>query len=226
VRAVVGSRAISHNARMTDPGARPLSRPRGLVALAVLVATGVGVTAGYLQWKAPDLLARRAATRREVASASATFETRLATWVRFGDPQVHNRIQMMRLSERQPVLVTHAIGVQGGEVELFGVDLSDLPRALLAIDGSTLRLRVPAPRSLGRGRLAGEQTDYIPVFADRSLAPDPKARLEELLGWALKELSGALERDLPGARLVIEVGPETDWAAIASNRALASPSPP
>lgn len=205
------------------PSISPRARPRGLVALALLVIAGVGVTAGYLQWKAPDLLERKAATNREIASASQSETSRLATWVRFGNPQIHNRMLLMRLSEHQPSLVTHAIGESAGEVEIFGIDLRDPPRDLVRIDGPVLRLRVPAPRSQGRGRLSGEQTNYVPVFADPALAPDPAARLEELLRWALKDLAAALERDLPGARLVIEVGPEASWAEVAAAAAASAP---
>ena len=198
-------------------------RARGLVTLSALVLLGVGVTAGYLQWRAPDLLARREAIAREVAASPSSPEGRLATWVLFGgDPQIHNRLQQMRFSEARPWLVTHAVGAPADaapEVVFHGIDLASMPKELVRQDGLVLHLVLPAPRELGRGPLAGEHAPFVPVFARAELAPDATARARELVAWALGGLEKALGRDVPGATLVIEIGPATTWAEIVAARA-------
>lgn len=200
-------------------------RARGLVALAALVVLGVGVTAGYLQWKAPDLLARREAIAREVAASPSSPEGRLATWVLFGgDPQIHNRLQQMRFSEARPWLVTHAVGsaAAGGEVVFHGIDLAAMPKELVRQEGLALHLALPAPRELGRGPLEGEHASFVPVYASAELAPDATgaiARARDLVAYALGGLEKALGRDVPGATLEVEIGPAAGWAEIAAARA-------
>lgn len=202
--------------------ARAPSHPRvnGLVALLVLVVLGVGVTAGYLQWKAPELNRIVAGRKGEVKAAEKRSpEERLAKWIEMGNPLIHNRLLWMRFSAEQPWLVTHAVGVaSAGDLSIYGIDLTDMPRSLVAIDGLGARLELPRPRLLGRGPLAGGNAAFVPVFAEASAAPDPSRRGRELVEWALEGLSNALGRDIPGAELSIEVGPAASWGEIAAAR--------
>src|SRR5690349_21266377 len=110
--------------------ARPL-RAHGLLVIGLLVLVGVGVTAGYLQWKAPEVGEIIAGRKRAIAEAPKTPEGRLAQWLVFGAPQIHHRIEMMRFSAAQPWLVTHAVRLEPGSSDrlaIYGVDLTDMPK--------------------------------------------------------------------------------------------------
>lgn len=185
-------------------------RVNGLVVLAVLVVAGVGVTAGYLQWKAPDLTAIVAARRGELTTAPTTPEGRLNAWLVYGNAGMHNRLTQMRLSAEQPWLATHAIGGTG-PLDIFGIDLSEMPRELGQIDGLLVRVRLPLPVRLASAELTGVHAPFVPIYASSAQAPDPVVRAHELVAWALAGVGAALERDIPGARLSIEIGPGTSW---------------
>jgi catechol 2,3-dioxygenase-like lactoylglutathione lyase family enzyme len=196
-------------------------RASGLLVMFVLVVTGVGVTAGYLRWKAPEVGEIIAARRREIAATPSTPEGRLSKWLEFGAPQIHHRLEMMRFSSGQPWLVTHAVGTDPQALAIHGIDLAAMPKGIARLDGPTVRVKVPLPRRLGVGPLRGDNALSVPVYASDAAVPDPIERARFLLGFALDGLSQALERDIPGARLAIEVGPEESWEAIAG-----SPSAP
>ncbi len=173
---------------------------------------GVGVTAGYLQWKAPDLAEIVASRRGAIAAAPTSPEGRLHAWLDYGNAFMHNRLSQMRLSAEQPWLVTHAIGGDGA-LEIHGIDLTHMPTRLAEPDGLTVHVRVPAPKHLGTGALTGEHAPFVPVYARGADAPDPVARTKELVSWALAGVEKALERDIPGASLTVEVDPRTVWLA-------------
>jgi len=199
-------------------------RASGLIALAAIVVAGL-VAPGYFHWKAPEIRARRLSTEAEVAGAPTSPAGRIAAWTRFGgDPQIHNRLQAMRFSAEQPWLVTHALrtpdGDAGrGEVEFHGIDLGDMPRELVVVQGFEVRLVLPEPRVLGRGPLRGDHAGFVPVYEPGAAVPDPRARAREILLWALEDLGRALERDVPGARFTIEIGPHASWSAVRESRA-------
>lgn len=204
----------------TEPAAVRSPRARGLLVMAGLVVLGVGVTAGYLAWKAPEVGAIIAGRRRAIAEAPRTPEGRLANWLVFGAPQVHHRLEIMRFSAEQPWLVTHAIRVAGDDpdrVEFHGIDLSSLPRDVARIDGRIVRVKLPRPTLLGTGRLQGINAAAVPVAASESAVPDPIARAQYLVHFALDDLGKALERDIQGASLSIEIGPESSFEAIAGS---------
>jgi hypothetical protein len=100
-------------------------------------------------------------------------------------------------------------------VEIHGIDLSTLPRDVARIDGTTIRVHLPRPTLLATGPLRGSNAVAVPVAADPTAAPDPIARAEYLVHFALDDLAKALERDIPGAKLSIEIGPESSWKEIA-----------
>ncbi len=185
-------------------------RVNGLVVLAVLVIAGVGVTAGYLQWKAPDLSAIVASRRGALAAAPTSPAGRVHAWLDYGNAFMHSRLTQMRLSVEQPWLATHAVR-RAGQLDIFGIDLSQMPRELGEIEGLSVRVRVPVPTHLGSGELTGEHAPFVPIYASSSAAPDPIVRARELVTWALAGVGSALERDIEGATLTVEVGPETSW---------------
>lgn len=192
-------------------------RASGLGTLAVLIVLGVGVTSGYLQWKAPDLRARVASIRSEVAVAPASPEGRLANWAVYGDPLIHNRLLQMRFSAEQPWLVTHAVGTSPAALEIYGIDLTDMPRDIVRIEGLRAIVHLPAPRLLGIGPLTGDHASFVPVYPAESSAPAATERARELGRYALEGLGHALARDIEGASLAVEIGPESSFAEITAN---------
>jgi hypothetical protein len=207
-------------------------RASGLFVLAMLVLLGVGVTAGYLQWKAPEVHSIVEARRSEVAAAPSSTEGRLVHWSMYANALIHNRLQEMRFSAREPWLVAYAVSADSSErnlargaasdtsaVEMYGVDLADLSRDPAWIDGSRVVVRLPRARDLGRAELVGDNAPFVPVIPDARPLPDANQRAKELATWALQGLAQALERDIPKAHLEVEIGPETSWAEIASTRA-------
>jgi hypothetical protein len=193
-------------------------RVRGLLVLSALVAVGLCVSVGYFFWSltAKASAARRIidARKREIAEAPKTTEGRVAHWLVFGAPPIHHRLETMRFSAAQPWLVTHAVRAEGGEpgaVDIYGIDLTNLPLTIARVEGTTVRVELPLPRRLGTGALAGDNAAAVPIFPRADLAPDPVQRARFLVDFALGDLARALERDIPGAKLLIEIGPESSF---------------
>ena len=211
--------------RMDVPESEP-RRFRGLVVLAALVAVGLAVSAGYFIW---SLSSESSETwrivqerKREIAAAPKTPEGRLANWLVISAPQIHHRLQLMRFSAEQPWLVTHAVRTDpedNDHLAIHGIDFTDLPLTLGRIEGSTVRVRLPLPKELAVGALRGDNAVSVPIAARDDLAPDAILRASFLVHFALDPLAHALERDIPGATLAIEIGPETSWAEIAADSA-------
>jgi hypothetical protein len=206
--------------------AQPEFRARGLLVMLALVLVGLSVSAGYFFW---SLTSKASATwkiidarKREIAEAPTTPEGRLANWLKFGAPQIHHRLEIMRYSAAQPWLVTHAVRTAGGDdgrVEIYGIDLTGLPVSIARVESSTVHVKLPMPRRLSIGPLTGDNAVAVPVAARADLVPDPVERAKFLVHFALDDLSGALERDIPGAKLAIEIGPETSFDEISAGSA-------
>ncbi|MFN0009980.1 MAG: hypothetical protein ACKVXR_18965 [Planctomycetota bacterium] len=194
-------------------------RPSGIVVIGLLVASGVGVTAGYMQWKAPEVGELIAGRRREIAAAPKTTEGRLTQWLVYGVPQVHHRLTLMRFSAEQPWLVTHAIGKDPDSLAIHGIDLAAMPKEIAWVEGQAVRMRFPRPVLLARGPLTGPNAMSVPVAAAEESAPDGIERARHLIRFALDGLTQALERDIPGTQVSIGIGPEESWAEIAADRA-------
>jgi hypothetical protein len=206
--------------------AKPEFRARGLLVMLALVLVGLSVSAGYFFW---SLTSKASATwkiidarKREIAEAPTTPEGRLAHWLVFGAPQIHHSLEMMRFSAAQPWLVTHAVragGAEEGNVEIYGIDLSGLPVTIARVEGSTVHVKLPMPRRLAVGPLTGDNAVSVPVAARADLAPDPVERAKFLVHYALDRLFDALERDIPGAKIAIEIGPEASFEEISAGPA-------
>jgi hypothetical protein len=205
-------------ARMDRPGAEPFTRVSGMKTLFFLVALVLVVMLGYLQWKAPEVRAILDQRKSEIAAAPSSLEGRLAQWRKFGDAQIHNRLEMMRFSTEKPWLVGYAIRAPGdaaNESEFHGIDLASMPREISRIDALTIVVRLPRAGILGRGELTGDNAPFVPVYRDRASAPDENERVRGLASWALEPLARALERDIAGAQLRVEVGSESSWSELA-----------
>jgi hypothetical protein len=222
------SERAAHDAdakRARSPDDRSLAsrapfRASGLATLLVLVVLGVGVTAGYMQWKAPEVHAIVESRKKEVAAAPSTVEGRLVYWLKYADALIHNRLQEMRFSAEKPWLVAFARSIEGArEVEFYGIDLAELPRNLGRIEATSVYVRLPRAQDLGRGELTGDKAAFIPLVAAERDPPDANERARALAEWALEPLARNLERDIPGAHLLVAIGPETSWREIAESRA-------
>lgn len=184
-----------------DEGAGPAG-VNGLLVLAAIVAVGLATGAGFYRWKRGQMDAR---VERELAAAPETPAERLDLWLRLSGPQVHHRLAVVgRFAPDMPWLVTHAVARADGPPELWGLDCAELPRALAHREGLDVVVELPAPRSLARVALDALQAQKVPLYAPEA-SLDPAARLEDLALYLLEGIPRALERDIPGARIVIRV---------------------
>ena len=132
-------------------------------------------------------------------------------WLKYGGPQIHNRLQFLRLSPRMPWLVSHVVedGDPAGP-EVWGLDLAALPLDVARQDGLRVIVALPRPGLLGRGEPEGENARSVPRFGSRAQAPPVADRIRELVTWALShpnDMPGALAQHIPGATLSVEVAP-------------------
>jgi len=177
-------------------------RVSGLAVLAGIVVVGLITGAGFYRYQRGRMDARLAA---ELARAPETPAERAALWLRYGGPQIHHRLAVVgRFSPTRPWLVTHAVARSDGEPELWGIDCTSLTPELAHLEGLTVVVDLPAPRVLARASLASEQSQRVPLYAPET-SPDAAQRLSELALYLLEGIPGALERDVPGARLEIRV---------------------
>ena len=175
---------------------------RGPALLALVVVLGILPGAGYLQWRAPRV---RADIQRRLAAAPVEPEGRLEHWLEFGDPQIQTRLTPLRLSSKEPWLVTHVVEPEGSEPEIWGLLLEGPRPARLERVGMRVEVHFPAPRLLAHGRLTGDHARQVPRFASRAAAGDPVRRARELVEWFLAKTIEALAGDIPGAELAIVV---------------------
>jgi hypothetical protein len=194
----------------STPSAFSIQSMRGLIAVFALVVVGIGFGSQF--WKADELRETQRQIKEAIAAAPTSEEGRFEVWVRYANPQIHNCLQQMRLSQDRPWLVTHAVRIAGeSEVQFYGIDLEWIPLELAVRDGLVARVRLPAPVAVGRGPLTGEMERYVQVFAEGMRVPDPAVRLRGLVLRAFGELPAGLEKDLPFATLELEVGTEASW---------------
>jgi len=184
---------------------RGAARVSGLGVLSAIVVVGVATGAGFYRYQRALQDERLQA---EMAAVPTTPEERLGLWLELSGPQIHHRLAVVgRFTPEMPWLVTHAVAApDGGPPELWGIDCGELPKELARREGMTVVVPLPRPRGLGRATLTGERADRVPLFASDA-ALDPAARLRELALYLLEGIPGALERDVPGARLEIRVAP-------------------
>ncbi len=199
---------IVQDARMsTEP--RRFPRAPGLLILLGVVVIGLLSGAIPFRIKAPEvrdgIIAELAEKEREVT----TPEARLEAWLKFGVPQIHNRLRMLAFSPSMPFLISHGVREPGGLVELWGVDFLR-PDSIQVTDtrdeeGLVIEVHVPAPHNLGSGRLEGDNAERVPLYDSLEEVPDPQERVEELIEWFLGGMQKAVARDIPGVRMEVLV---------------------
>lgn len=183
-------------------------RANGLLILGVVVVLGLLSGAIPFQAKAPEIKAGIVAdlkVNQERMAAVRTPEERLAAWLDFGVPQIHNRLRMLSFSPSMPFLVSHAVETSGGLHELWGIDFRTPDSIEVDSEGLEVRVLIPAPTNLGVGRLEGDNAERVPVYPPGEGPADPRARVQELADWFLGGMADAIARDIPGATLRIEV---------------------
>ena len=199
-----------YNARMVSlPSAPRYRRANGLLILGLVVAVGMLSGAVPFQAKAPGIKAGIVAdlkVNEERMSEVQTPEQRLAAWLDFGVPQIHNRLRMLAFSPSMPFLVTHAVETSGGLHELWGIDFRDPDSVRVEAEGMVIRVHVPEPVNLGLGRLEGDNAERVPVYPAGGGPESPRERVLELTEWFLGGMAKAVARDIQGASLEILVG--------------------
>ena len=180
-------------------------RVAGIPVLAGIVVLGLLSGAAYYQYQRPRVVAQMQRARSE---APTTPRERLELWHRYGAAQIHHRLtQFARFTSEMPWLVTHAIGATAAEPpEIWGIDCDALPRELSHLEGMTVVVELPAPRALGRARLAGDSAGRVPLYAPDQPVPDPSERLRHLALFLLEGMPRALARDIEGASIEVRVG--------------------
>lgn len=187
---------------MESSDRRGVVRTSGIGVLLAIVVVGIATGAGFYRWQRGKLDARVA---EELAAAPTTPEERAALWLRLSGPQIHHRLAVVgRFTPEMPWLVTHAVARPDGPPELWGIDCAVLSKELAHLEGLTVVVTLPRPVALGRAELTGERAQRVPLFAPESV-PDLEVRLTDLALFLLEGIPHALERDVPGAHLVIRV---------------------
>jgi hypothetical protein len=193
----------------TLPAALPAVRTNGFLFVVVLVVLGVGATGALYRWRASGLADNVAAAR---GSLPRTPEGRLERWIDpYGKVYVHQRLEQLRFSSKQPWLVTHTVGAERNspDQEIWGVDLSGLTPDITAREGLAAVVTLPATKLLGRGSIRGDNARHVPHYVPGDPIPDADARAREIAAWSIERLSAALSKDIPDARLVVRIGAGT-----------------
>jgi hypothetical protein len=179
----------------------------GLVFVIALVAVGLGATAGLYRWRASSLGEDFRRTRAEMPQDP---EKKLELWLMYGGPFVAQRLEQMRYSREQPWLLTHTLGAQrnAAEQEIWGVDLTGLAPAWTAREGMEIVVTLPKPRKLGAGAISGDKALNVPHVSPGA-AFDAEKRARAIVLWSIEKLIGSLEKDNPGAKLVVRFAERT-----------------
>ncbi|MAF66109.1 MAG: hypothetical protein CMJ84_10700 [Planctomycetes bacterium] len=167
-----------------------------------MVACGL-LPAAWFHWFVP-----REQKRVVGALAAVPGEpgARLDAWLAYGEPMIQTRLQKLRFSTAHPWLVTHTRRTATGEPEIWGLDLDTPSPAQLVRAGLRVEVRLPAPRALGRGELAGSDAERVPSYGPGESPPDPAVRAGMLVEWFLAGMIEAVAEDIEGAELVVRIG--------------------
>ena len=136
----------------------------GLTLMFLLILIGLGASSAFFRWKAP-IVARE--IDRQTSGLSTEPLARVDQWLKYGGPQVHNRLQFLRLSPRMPWLVSHVVeSDDAAGPEIWGLDLAALPQDLARQDGMRIVVELPQPGLLGRGEPVGRERARDPALRE------------------------------------------------------------
>ena len=181
--------------------------PRGLIVLGFLLLLGLGASAVFFRVAAKDVAE---GIIGELEARPTVPEDQLDLWLRYGEPQIQNRLTLLRYSSGLPALVTHVTepAAVGEPALVYGIDLRSQRPARVARVGLAVEVRVGAPQHLADGPLEGEAAGRVPRAA-AGVGPDGgRAFATGVLEWALEPLITALPEDIVGAHLVVVVDDE------------------
>lgn len=170
----------------------------------LIVVGGLAAGAGVYGWKQPR--AQREVERR-IAAAPRTTEGRVAAWLEYGAPSIHQRLQTARISWQQPWLVTHTVtsSTEGEPSAVYGLDLTQIGPEAASSEGARVVLRLPEPTLLARTTLVGRNARGVPAFSAAEAPSDPAELLRAKVTWLVEKLATALAKDIEGARLEVVV---------------------
>lgn len=177
-------------------------RPPGLLLLAAIIGVGMGIPA-FFRWKYFQLGRDR---DRMLAAAPSQPEARLALWFEHGHPRILEALTLSRFSPEKPWIVSHLVAPprEGIAPEIWGVDVSGLEPDVAFVEGMDVRIVLPAPRLLDHDVLVGDNALGVAVYP-RPGPSDARMLVRDRVEYALKRMIEALPRDIPGARISVEV---------------------
>jgi hypothetical protein len=184
-----------------------LIRPRGILVLGILLLLGLGASAGFFRWAAKDV---SEGIIGELSARPSVPAEQLDLWLLYGEPQIQNRLTLLRYSSGLPALLTHVAEpeVPGQPARVYGIDLRSQRPARVSRAGLTVEVRVGAPQHLADGPLTGEGADRVPRAAAGLGADAGRPFAQGVIEWALAPLIGALPGDIAGAQLAVFVEDE------------------
>ncbi|MDA1267397.1 MAG: hypothetical protein O2816_20130 [Planctomycetota bacterium] len=186
------------------PTERREARAAGLVVLAAVVVVGMGMPALY-RWWVPVLKEQK---EKALAEAPSESEALVGRWFEMLQPQVVHVLHMCRFSSSQPWLVSHVMRPRSAEEppEVWGMGDDEVGPGSVVLDGMAVRVVLPAPRVIARDVLVGDNALGVQVYDPDHPPEDPRALLRNRVEFVLKKHMAALEKDIPGAYLSVEVG--------------------
>lgn len=181
-----------------------MKRAPGLAALFTVVAVGMGIPA-YYRFKVVDLNEDR---DRMLEEAPSVPEARVALWYSHLQPRVLGVLHSCRFSSHQRYLVSHMVAPssEADPPEVWGVPEEAISPESVILDGMAVRVILPAPTIVDRDVLVGDNALGVEVYPSQTPPEDPRVLLRNRLEFVLGKFMAALEKDIPGASLSIEVG--------------------
>ena len=143
----------------------------------------------------------------QLDSAPKTPEGRVEKWLIFGHPQIDTCIELLRMSEQQPWIVSHVIRQPEGPPRVFGLDLAKLEDPYLVRVGTRIEIWLPEPGELGRTFLVGRNASEVPVYEEGQEYPELQARIRDMIEWRLHTVVERLKSDIPEVEVTLEFGP-------------------
>lgn len=179
-------------------------RPPGLAVLATVVAVGMGIPAFY-RWKVGDLNRDR---ERMLAEAPSVPEARVELWYSHLQPRVLGVLHKCRFSSKKPYIVSHMVAPRSPDEppEVWGVPEDAITPERVVLDGMVVRVVLPAPVLVDRDVLVGDNAVGVEVYPPERPPKDPRVLLRGRLEFVLGKFMAALEKDIPGAYVSVEVG--------------------
>ena len=181
-----------------------MTRAPGLPVLVIIVAVGMGIPAFY-RWKVGDLNRDR---ERMLSEAPSVPEVRVELWYSHLQPRVLGVLRKCRFSSKKRYIVSHMVAPRSADEppEIWGVPEEAITPEQVRLDGMAVRVVLPAPVIVDRDVLVGDNAMGVEVYPPEHPPEDPRVLLRGRLEFVLGKFMAALEKDIPGAYVSVEVG--------------------